>query len=63
MKAAELKKLTLDELKARLVEQQEEQMRRRCNHTIGQLPDVQMIRKGRREIARIMTVINQKQSA
>ena len=61
MKTTELRALSVDDLKVKLAEQQEESLRRRCNKVVAQLPDVMLIRKGRKDIARIQTVIREKQ--
>jgi len=58
MKSSELRNLSLDELLQKLEETKEEHFRLRCNHTIQQLQDTRMIKKRRRDIARINTEIN-----
>ncbi len=60
MKVAELRNLSIDELEGKLVEMEEEQLRRRCNKVISQLPNIMLIRQGRRDIARVKTIINEK---
>ncbi|MBF0353178.1 MAG: 50S ribosomal protein L29 [SAR324 cluster bacterium] len=60
MKSSELRLLSIDELQEKLQLAQEEQLRRRCNKAIEQLEDVSLIRFGRREIARIFTIIQEK---
>ncbi len=63
MKVAELRALTVDELENKLLEIQEEQLRHRCNQVIAQLPNVRLLRQGRRDIARVKTIINEKKRA
>ncbi len=59
MKLSDLRGLSQKELKAKLGELQEEQLRMRCNLTTGQLLNHQEIKKGRRNIARIQTIMNE----
>ena len=61
MKASELRELPLVELEAKKNELKEEFLRLRCGHVSRQLADVIMIKKTRRNIARINTVLNEKQ--
>ena len=63
MKVAELRAMSVDELENKLLEIQEEQLRRRCNQVIAQLPNVRLLRQGRRDIARVKTIINEKKLA
>ncbi len=60
MKASELRSLPVNELEAKLLELKEEFLRIRCGHVSRQLADVIMIKKTRREIARIKTVLTEK---
>lgn len=60
MKTIELRALSIDELESKFSELSEEQLRRRCNQVIGQLPNNRLIKQGRREIARMKTIINEK---
>ena len=59
MKVTELRAMSVEELENKLLEMQEEQLRRRCNQVIAQLPNVRLLRQGRREIARVKTIINE----
>lgn len=61
MKASELRNFSIDELKERLSEMQEEQLRRRCNNEVSKPNDKSLLRQGRRGIARVYTVITEKQ--
>ncbi|MBG56265.1 MAG: 50S ribosomal protein L29 [Deltaproteobacteria bacterium] len=61
MKASELRELPLIELEAKKNDLKEEFLRLRCGHVSRQLADVIMIKKTRRNIARINTVLNEKQ--
>ena len=60
MKASELRALPVNELDAKLIELKEEFLRLRCGNVSSQLADVLMIKKTRREIARVKTVLNEK---
>ena len=61
MKASELRVLPVNELEAKKNELKEEYLRLRCGHVSSQLADVIMIKKTRRNIARINTLLNEKQ--
>jgi len=61
VKASELRALPVNELEAKRNDLKEEYLRLRCGHTSRQLADVIMIKKTRRSIARINTVLNEKQ--
>ena len=60
MKASELRTLPVNELEAKRNELKEEYLRLRCGHVSRQLADVIMIKKTRRNIARINSVLNEK---
>ena len=60
MKASELRILPVNELEAKRNDLKEEYLRLRCGHVSRQLADVIMIKKTRRNIARINTVLNDK---
>ena len=61
MKASELRALPVNELEAKRNDLKEEYLRLRCGHVSRQLADVIMIKKARRNIARINTALNEKQ--
>ena len=60
MKAADLRNMTLDELTSKLIELKEENMRIRCNTVLQTDSDVHQMKKTRRDIARVKTVIHEK---
>jgi large subunit ribosomal protein L29 len=62
MKINELRQLTLDELRARLDELLEEQFTLKFRLTTQPLDDPLRIRKVRREIARVKTLIREKEA-
>ena len=59
MKASELRALTVNELEAKMKDLKEEYLRLRCGHVSSQLADVVMIKKTRRNIARLNTVLTE----
>ena len=63
MKAAELKQKTAAELKAELLENLKEQFKLRMQKAAGQLSRPSEVKRVRRQIARIKTVLAQKQAA
>ena len=62
MKASELRALPVNELEAKMNDLKEEYLRLRCGHVSRQLADVQMIKKTRRSIARLNTILNEIQA-
>ena len=63
MKAADLRNMTLDELASKLIELKEENMRIRCNTVLQTDSDMHQMKKTRRDIARVKTVIHEKSRA
>lgn len=61
MKASELREKTSEELSKTLLELREEQFKLRMQMSTGQLNTVHMFQKIRRDIARVHTVIREKQ--
>lgn len=62
MKIEQLRAMTLDELRAKLEELQEDQFNLRFRLQTQPLDDPLRIRKVRREIARVKTLIREKES-
>ena len=60
MKAAELNKMSAEELNAKLKELKSELFNLRFQHAINQLDNPHKIVDVKRDIARVMTVLNQK---
>ena len=60
MKAKELTNLTVEELTKKLNELKEELYRLRFQHQINQLDNPNKIPETKRDIARVLTVLNQK---
>ncbi len=63
MKATELKDKSVEELNAELVNLLREQFNLRMQHSTGQLEKTDQIRKVRRNIARVKTILTQKAGA
>jgi large subunit ribosomal protein L29 len=63
MKAQDLNKKTVEELNAELFSQLEEQFKLRMQKSTGQLEQTHLMKQTRKNIARIKTVIRQKQEA
>jgi large subunit ribosomal protein L29 len=63
MKASELVELTTDELGTKLGDLREEFFNLKFQHATGQLDNPMRLVATRKDIARVITVLNQKQSA
>lgn len=63
MNANELREKDLNGLKDELLEKRKEQFNLRMQAATGQQPRPDLIRKARRDIARIKTVMNEKREA
>jgi large subunit ribosomal protein L29 len=63
MKAAKVREMSAQELETRRRELQEQMFKLRVQKSIGQLDDAIKLRSTRREIARINTVLREKQVA
>ena len=50
--------LTVEALESKLVDLKKEQMNQRFQHIAGQLPKTHVLRRTRREIARVKTKLN-----
>lgn len=59
MKPVEIRKLSVDELKAKLSDSREELMKYRFQQVTGQLTDTSRIRMLRRDIARMETILQE----
>jgi large subunit ribosomal protein L29 len=63
MKAAELKEKSVEELNAELLNLLREQFNLRMQHSTGQLEKTDQLKKVRRNIARLKTILTQKADA
>lgn len=57
VKSKDLRAMTIDELEAKLLENKKEQFNLRIQQSTGQLANTAVIRKVRREIAKINTLL------
>ena len=62
MKIADIKNMTVEELNAKLVELKKELFNLRFQHTINQLENPHRLTEVKRDIARVMTILRQKNS-
>ena len=60
MKPNEVRNLTLDEIQDEVNKRREELLDLRVQSTVGQVPNTKLIRVKKREIARFLTVANEK---
>jgi len=60
MKAADLREKSVSELRTELEGLLEQQFKTRMSHGSGQLPQHHKLREVRRDVARLRTVINEK---
>lgn len=63
MKADDLRRKTVDELKTQLADLRKESFNLRFQKASGQLASAARVREVRREIARIMTLLNERDRA
>lgn len=61
MKTKELHELTVDELNAKLKELKEELFNLRFRHAIGQLENPATLKTCKKDIAKVMTIIREKE--
>jgi large subunit ribosomal protein L29 len=62
MKPSEIRDLKIEEVKTKLADAREELMKLRFQQVTGQLTDASRLRILRRDIARMMTIINEDQA-
>ena len=60
LKAADLRKLSAEELRSKLAEEREALMTARFKHATAQLENTSELKAARRLVARISTVLNEK---
>ncbi len=63
MKAAEARELAVEELERRIVDTRRELFNLRFQHATGQLENTGQLKEVRRNIARLLTALNQKQES
>jgi len=62
MKAAEIRDMTLEEMRRKAEELRQELFNLRFQHESGQLENPQRVKQAKRDIARILTVIRETES-
>ncbi len=62
MKTSEIRELTVAELAERIEAAKAEIVRMKLNHAVSPLENTTVIKKTRRDIARMLTVLGQKQN-
>ncbi|SMC26134.1 LSU ribosomal protein L29P [Desulfacinum hydrothermale DSM 13146] len=62
MKAASLRELSVEELQQKLVELRESHFNLKFQHATGQLENTAQLKQHKRNIARVLTVLREKQS-
>lgn len=63
MKSRELRNLTVEELEAKGKEFREEEFKLRFKHATGQLDKTSRLKELRRDIARVKTIIREKEAS
>ena len=61
MKTKEIRELTVEELNAKLKELKEELFNLRFRHAIGQLENSALLRNYRKDIAKVKTILKEKE--
>jgi large subunit ribosomal protein L29 len=61
VKAAEARELDIEELQSRIAETRRELFNLRFQHATGQLENTGQLKEVRKNIARLLTILNQKQ--
>ncbi len=63
MKPSEVRELTVDEIHDRVAKHREDLLDLRVQSTVGQVPNTKIIRTKKRDIARLLTIANEKDKA
>ncbi|ROR01727.1 50S ribosomal protein L29 [Desulfosoma caldarium] len=63
MKAATLRDMSVDELRQKLAELRESLFSLKFQHATGQLENTAQLKRHKRDIARVLTILREKQSA
>lgn len=63
MKAKEIREMSEKEIRERIREEEEQFQHLRFQHSIASLPNPMLLRHKRREIARLTTLLKEKESA
>lgn len=63
MKTAEIREISVAELQERIAAEKAQLVSAKLNHAVTPMEDTTPLRRDRRNIARMMTILNQKTSA
>ena len=63
MKASEIRELSIEEIEEKLNDAQQEMMNLRFQYVMGQITDTSRFKVVRRDIARMMTVLGERERA
>jgi large subunit ribosomal protein L29 len=63
MKSSELRGMDAEAIRAKIREWEEQEFRHRCEKKVGQLENTNLIRETRRDIARALTILREKEHA
>ena len=63
MTASELRAMDAEAILAKVREWEEQEFRRRCEKKVGQLENTNVLRETRRNIARALTILREKEHA
>ena len=63
MKAVEIRELSVEQIEAKLHDAKEELMKLRFQQATGELTDTSRLRQMRRDIARLSSIMNERQAA
>ena len=62
MKVEKIREMTVDEISAKIADAYQEVFNLRFQHATGQLENPMRLKQAKREVARLKTILNQKQS-
>jgi large subunit ribosomal protein L29 len=63
MKPAEIRELSIEEIKAKLADTREELMNLRFQQVMGQLTDSSRLRHVRKDVARLQTILTEREKS
>jgi large subunit ribosomal protein L29 len=63
MKSAEIRELSTEEIKSKLTDTREELMNLRFQQVMGQLTDTSRLRHVRRDVARLQTILTEREKS
>ena len=63
MKASEIRVMSVEEIKQKIIESKSQLMHLRFQYKIGQLTDTSQIKKLKKDIARLLTILKEKENS